>query len=205
VDNDGESESKLLERLKTGDPEALAALFSIHRERLRRAIQLRLDPRLAGRVSGSDILQETYLDAQKRLAHYLQKPEMSFHLWLRLLTCQRVVELHRQHLGAQRRDAGREVSLNAGAPQASSVCMAAHLAAQLASPSEAAMRHERLAQLEAALEAMDPIDREVLALRHFEELTNDEVAQTLGLQKAAASNRYVRALKRLREMLSKAD
>ena len=193
----------LLGRLKAGDNNALAELFTIYRERLRRMIELRMDPRLSGRLSSSDVLQESYLDALQRVGHYFEKPDMSFHVWLRLITSQRLVDIHRQHLGAQKRSAGCEVPLERSvSAHASSISLARFIAVQLESPSQVAMRKELFAQVEAALESMDPVDREVLALRHFEELSNDEVAQTLGLQKAAASNRYVRALRRLKEALA---
>jgi RNA polymerase sigma-70 factor (ECF subfamily) len=196
----------LLDRLNGGDVSALGPLFALYQERLRRMVDLRLDHRLKGRVSASDVLQETYIDALKRVRHYLDRPEMPFHVWLRLVAGQRLVEVHRQHLGAKRRDAGQEVSLDGARPgwsAASSVCLAGRLVGDVASPSAAAIRGETLAQLEAALDAMDPIDREVLALRHFEELTNQEVAEVLGLDKSAASKRYVRALTRLKDVLAR--
>jgi RNA polymerase sigma-70 factor (ECF subfamily) len=192
----------LLDRLRAGDRDALAELFAHHREPLRRMIDLRLDHRLNGRVSASDVLQEAYVDALKRLPHLFEDPEMPFFLWLRWIVGQRIVDVHRQHLGARMRDAGLEVSLEQGYPAAaSSPSLAASLAGGLTSPSLAAIRGEMVAQLEAALDRLDPIDREVLALRHFEELSNNEVAALLGIQKAAASKRYVRALERLKEAL----
>jgi RNA polymerase sigma-70 factor (ECF subfamily) len=167
-------------------------------------VDLRLDQRLNGRVSTSDVLQETYIDALKRIRHFQSKPEMPFHVWLRLIAGQRLIEVHRQHLGARMRSAGQEVSIDRGGlAAASSVCLAAKLAGSEASPSTVAIRGETLAQLEAALEGMDPIDREVLALRHFEELTNQEVAEVLGIDKSAASKRYVRALERLKDVLAR--
>jgi RNA polymerase sigma-70 factor (ECF subfamily) len=194
----------LLDRLEAGDDEALGPLFARYQERLRRMVDLRLDPRLNGRVSASDVLQEAYIDALKRLGHFRGKPEMPFHVWLRLIAGQRLVEVHRQHLGAQMRSAGHEVSLDrGGVAAASSVCLAAKLAGSDASPSTVAIRGETLARLESALEGMDPIDREVLALRHFEELTNQEVAEVLGIDRSAASKRYVRALERLKDVLTK--
>ena len=202
MDSDSPRVAELLVRLKQGDKEALAELFSIYRDWLRRIVDLRLDPRLCGRISGSDVLQDAYLDAEQRLPHFL-KSEMPFHLWLRWVMCQRLVDVHRCHL-AQMRDAGREITLNGGAmPQASSVTLVRHFAGTVDSPSEAAIKREEAAALEAALEQMDPLDREVLTLRHFEELSNEEVAQVLGLQESAASNRYVRALKRLRDALAR--
>jgi RNA polymerase sigma-70 factor (ECF subfamily) len=202
--SDAAHESEGLQaRLRQGDQQALAELYSGHRETLRRMIALRLDHRLGGRVSPSDVLQEAYIDAVKRLGHYGARPDMPPLAWLRLVVGQRLVEVHRQHLGARMRDAGQEIAAAHGAwPAASSACLAAQLAGDLTSPSEAAVRNESLALLEEALGRMDPLDREVLALRHFEELSNNDVAEILGIQKAAASKRYVRALARLKEALA---
>jgi len=192
-----------LRRLAAGDQQALAELFARYRDRLRRMVKLRLDRRLQGRIDASDVLQEAYLDVARRAAEYAANPTMPFFLWVRLLTGQRLLMVHRRHLGAQMRDAGQEVSLYHGAlPQASSVSLAAQLLGRMTSPSLAAVRAEMQLKLQEALNGMDPIDREVLTLRHFEELSNGETAAVLGLQKAAASNRYVRALKRLKEVLS---
>jgi RNA polymerase sigma-70 factor (ECF subfamily) len=194
----------LLQRALAGDESALAALFAGYRDRLRRMIRLRLDRRLSGRVDSSDVLQEAYLDIRKRLSEYARDPAaMPFHLWLRLVAGQRLTDIHRYHLGAQMRDAGQEVSLHRGPfPQADSVSLAAQLLGKMTSASKAAIRAEHKLIVQEALNSMDPIDREVLALRHFEHLSNDEAAQVLGLTKSAASNRYIRALKRLKEILS---
>lgn len=160
----------------------------------------RLDRRLNGRVDPSDVLQEVYIDALVRVHGYLDNPTVPFPLWLRLLTGRRLLELHRQHLGAQMRNVNLEVSLDHWA-MASPECLAAHLSGQLTSPSQVLVRAERDSRLIDALNGMDPLDREVLVLRHFEELTNNEVAALFGIGKAAASHRYVRALERLREIL----
>jgi len=192
----------LLDRATAGDQQALAELFGKYRSRLRQMVRLRLDHRLQGRVDPSDVLQEAYLDVSGRAAEYFAQPRIPFFLWLRLLTGQRLVALHRQHLGAQMRSAGMEVSLYRGAlPQASSACLAAQLLGKMTSPSLAAIRAEMQIRLQEALNGMDPMDREVLALRHFEELSNSETAAVLGLSKSAASNRYIRALQRLKEIL----
>ena len=202
VDENSDELNALVQRLKDGDVNALGELFTHYRERLRRMVNLRLDPRLHGRVSSSDILQETYLDAQQRVKHFVDKPEMPFAVWLRLIASQRLVDVHRQHLGAKMRNAGCEVPLQGGSYlHASSLSLAEHLARE--SPSQVAMKKELLALVEQALDEMEPLDREVLALRHFEELTNDEVAEILNIQKSAASNRYVRALRRLKDALPK--
>ena len=201
--NDAADISELLARLRQGEQQALADLFAHYREALRRMIDVRLDPRLGGRVSPSDVLQEAYIDALKRVEHYFAKPDMPFFLWLRWIAGQRLIDVHRQHLGAQIRDAGQEISLNyAGVPAASSACLAARLVGDLTSPSAALVRAERFAMLEDALARMDALDREVLTLRHFEELSNTETAAVLGIQPAAASKRYVRALRRLKDILT---
>ena len=204
ADPAGNDPNLLLRHALGGDESALAALFDGHRERLRRMIRLRLDRRLSGRVDASDVLQEAYLDVRKRIAEYARDPAaMPFPLWLRLIAGQRLTDVHRYHLGSQMRDAGQEVSLHRGPfPQASSISLAAHLLGQMTSASKAAIRAEHKLIVQEALNGMDPIDREVLALRHFEQLSNDETALVLGLSKSAASNRYVRALKRLKEILS---
>jgi RNA polymerase sigma-70 factor (ECF subfamily) len=165
-------------------------------------VRLRLDRRLQGRVDPSDVLQEAYLDLAQRLPDYARDQPVPPFLWLRLVTGQRLLQVHRHHLGTAMRDAGREVSLYRGAlPQASSASLAAQLLGRLTTASQAAARAERQLQLQAVLNGMDPMDREILALRHFEELSNGEAAEVLGLSKSAASARYVRALGRLRDLL----
>ena len=195
---------QLVERLKKGDQEVLADLFALYRQRLWRMVQIRMDRRLFGRVDADDILQEAYLDAARRVHHYIADDHsLSPFVWLRLIVSQTLVDVHRRHLGAQKRDARLEISIHRGQdPPASSVSLADYLMGHLTSPSQAAMRSEAAAQLEQVVDGMDPIDREVLVLRHFEELTNSEVAEVLGLQQKAASIRYVRALKRLKEALA---
>ena len=149
------------------------------------------------------MLQEAYLDFAERAPEYVKNPEMPLYLWLRLITGQRLQLLHRHHLGAQKRDAGREVSLHRGAmPQATSVSLAAQLMGRFTSVTQAVQRAEMQVMLQEAINAMEPIDREILALRHFEELSNAETAEVLGIQPSASSSRHVRALKKLRETLS---
>jgi RNA polymerase sigma-70 factor, ECF subfamily len=204
---DGESlrtidDDRLTSLAAGGDHAALAELFGRYRKRLRQMVRLRLDRRLQGRVDPSDVLQEAYLDVVAQLPHYLGKREMSFFLWLRLVAGQRLMRIHREHLGAAMRDVGREVSLYKGAlPQASSVSLAAQLLGRYTAASQAVSRAEVQLQIQAALNSMEPIDREIIALRHFEDLTNAEVAQVLGLEISTASKRYIRALKRLQVML----
>jgi RNA polymerase sigma-70 factor, ECF subfamily len=198
-----QDESSELAALTSGGETAFAGVFARYEDRLRKVVRFRLDQRLWGRVDPSDVVQEAYLETSRRLNDYLRDPRVPVFVWLRSMTEQVLVNVHRHHLGAHRRNAALEVSLDQR-PDGwmTSVSLAARLVADLTSPSQAAMQEEMLLKLRQAFDAMDPIDREVLALRHFEELTNNEVAEVLGLQKSAASNRYVRALKRLKEILS---
>jgi RNA polymerase sigma-70 factor, ECF subfamily len=200
--NEASETAGLLRRAAQGDQAAWGALLVRSRDRLRRMVTLRLDRRLQGRIDPSDIIQEAYIDASARLAEYVRQPDMPFFLWLRFLTGQRLLRAHRQHLGAEMRDVAREVSLYRGAlPAATSAALAAQLLGRDTRPSEAAVRAERSIRLQEALNSMEPLDREVLALRHFEQLSNGEAARALDLQESAAAKRYVRALKRLRLIL----
>lgn len=202
MSNSGISQ-QLKERLEAGDEHAFVDLFSRYRGRLKQMLEFRMDRRLRGREDPSDVLQEVYIDAHQRIRHYLRRPELSFYVWLRQLTTQRLIDIHRRHLTASKRDAKQEISLDRPAIGATSASMALQLIAHLTSPSNLAMRAEALSQIEQALEEMDPMDREILALRHFEELRNSEIAEVLSIKEAAASNRYVRALSRLRGALQK--
>jgi RNA polymerase sigma-70 factor (ECF subfamily) len=194
---------RLIELARSGDRAALNELFARHRERLRRMVQMRLDWRLHGRIDASDVIQDAYLEAARRLDGYLQEPQMPLFLWLRFLVGERLMILHRHHLGAKMRDARREVSLYRDPlPEASSAALAAQLLGQRTSPSEAAVRAERMLRLQEAVNRLDPLDREVLSLRHFEQLSRAETAQVLGIEEAAAAKRYIRALKRLKDTLA---
>jgi RNA polymerase sigma-70 factor (ECF subfamily) len=197
--SDVRSNDELLEAARRGDENALALLVERHRQRLERMVQLRMDRRLQGRVDPSDVVQEAYLAVRGKFAQYEADARLPFFLWLRLEVGQKLVDLHRFHLGAQMRNAGQEVSLYQGAlPQVTSVSLAEHLLGKLTTASRAAMRAELKIRVQEALNSMDSQDREVLILRHFEELSNVETAQVLGIKPTAAVNRYVRALKRLK-------
>ena len=179
--------ANLLKRAAEGDDSATDALFSRYQQRLKRMIELRMNRRLLGRIDASDVLQDAYLDAASRLSDYLQKQESPFYLWLRRITYHKIIDVHRQHLGVQGRDAGMEISLHRGPlPRASSVSLAAQLLGRFTSPSNAAIKAETRLALQDALNNMDKLDREVLALRHFEQLTNVEVAEELEMQPSAA-------------------
>jgi RNA polymerase sigma-70 factor (ECF subfamily) len=167
-------------------------------------VAIRLDQRLRGRIDPSDVIQEAFLEATERRAEYDRQPDpMPPFLWLRFLTLQRLQLVHRRQLGTKARDAGREVSIHGGAfPAATSVALAAKLLGRDTRASEVAIRAERKRQLQDALDRMDTTDREVLVLRHFEQLSNGECARVLGLKESAATKRYLRALQRLKEILS---
>ena len=191
---------ELLGGVLANDNSALAKLLDRYRPELVRLIRSRIDGRLTKRIDPIDVLQDAYLDASNRLPAYAANPEMPFPLWLKFLTLQRLIALHRHHLGAAMRDAGREVAIE-GMMREHSESMAFELAGDFTTPSQAVARVELQTQLLDALQQLGPIDREVLRLRHFEELTNDEVAELLGLTKSGASNRYVRALGRLKKVV----
>lgn len=194
--------TELLSRAKRGDRGALNELLVQYGDRLKRMVRLRLDRRLQGRIDESDVLQEALLEVAGKLDNYLADPKAPFYLWLRTLTGLKLAELHRRHLGTQLRDANREVSIYRGAlPEANSLSLAAQLLGKFSSPSQAAVKTERRIKLQEVLNSMDPVDREILALRHFEQLSNAETAHVLGMSESGATARHVRALKRLRALL----
>ena len=200
---DPEDLAALLAQAAAGDERALDQLFSRYRKRLKQMVRLRLNRRLQGRIDDSDVLQEAYLEAAKRLPEYLADRPLPFFLWLRHLTGEKLIDAHRRHLGAKMRDAAQEVSLHRGPmPAASSASLAAQLLGRLTSPSLAAIRAETQIKVQEVLNAMDTIDREVLVLRHFEHLSNAETAELLGIAPATASKRYITALKRLKAILA---
>lgn len=180
----------------------LGELFEQYRDRLRRAVQVRLDPRLRGRIDPSDVIQEAYVEAQGRFDDFRRDSRMTPFLWIRFITMQRLLILHRHHFQAKQRDARREVSLEGAAgPGVSSFQLASMIIETQPGPSEAARRAEQQRELERALDDIRPDDRDVLVLRHFEHLSNQEAAAVLGISVAAASRRYYRALERLKEAL----
>jgi RNA polymerase sigma-70 factor (ECF subfamily) len=192
-----------LDRLRAGDRLALAALFDQHRDRLRRMVELRLDPRLRARLDASDVVQEAFLDVDRDLEAYLADPKLPPLLWLRLHVGRRLTTLHRRHLGVKMRAAGVEISLYRGAlPEASTAVLASMLLGRHTSPTQAAQRAERMLRVQEALNSLDAVDREVLALRHFEQLGRAEVAQVLGISREAGAKRYFRALRRLKDALA---
>jgi RNA polymerase sigma-70 factor (ECF subfamily) len=203
MDNNSGDTARLLEQARAGDQTALNEIFGRHRARLRRMVELRIDRRLQARIDASDVIQEAYVDVVSRLDEYLREPNYPLFLWLRLIVGERLLKLHRQHLGTQMRDVALEVSIYRGAlPAASSAALAAQLLGKYTSPTQAAVRAERMLRIQEALNTLDPMDREVLSLRHFEQMTLVETALSLDIEESAAAKRYIRALKRLKAILA---
>jgi RNA polymerase sigma-70 factor (ECF subfamily) len=199
---DADQTRSLLDRAKAGDPAAVDDLLAQHREPLRRAVELRLDPALARRVDASDIVQDVLLEANRRLREYLKDPAMPFHLWLRHLAKDRLIDAHRFHRKAQRRSLDREQAVQPPAwAEGSSVQLLAQLLDPEKTPATEAVQRELERRLHDAVAELDEADREVILMRHYEALGNQEVAAALGLTEAAASMRYLRALRRLRSAL----
>lgn len=194
---------RLVEAARLGDAKAAEQLLGLHREPLRRLIAARMDPVLLRRLDASDIVQDVLLEANQRLASYLQNPDMPFHLWLRHLAQDRIIDVHRRHRQAQRRSVDREESLQAAgwADNPSAADWAAQLVDPSATPASEALRRELFRRVTAAFLQLSEADREILLLRHQEQLSNQEAAVVLGLSEAAASMRYLRALRRLRAIL----
>jgi RNA polymerase sigma-70 factor, ECF subfamily len=187
-----------LKQLVAQGERGLAPLFEKHRESLERMIAFRLDDRIRGRVDPEDILQESYLEAARRLPSYLDQPTVSFYVWLRQIAYQTLINVQRGQFG-QKRDPRAEVHAQ---PNGDATChsILSMFSGQFTTPSRAMMKAEQFTQLRQILSEMDEVDREVLALRHFEYLTNNQVAEALGISITAASNRYIRAMTRLSQL-----
>lgn len=195
------------ELLVNGGQTALAQLFEMYRGRLQRMLEFRLDERLRGRVDTEDILQEAFIELAKRLPEYLKPeaatPRLSAYVWIRQLTYQVMIGVQRRHFG-QKRDPRQETRPPVAKDgDGTSLSILSAFADNMTSPSQALMREEEINQLRLILESMDELDREVLALRHFEHLTNNQIAEALGISITAASNRYVRAMLRMSQIASK--
>jgi RNA polymerase sigma-70 factor (ECF subfamily) len=193
---------QLQERAAAGDAGAWGALLTAHEERLRRVVAFRMDRRLQGRLDASDIMQEAFMEATARRGDYFARPTLPLFLWLRGIVANKIRELHRHHLGTLMRDAGREAAPRLPAPDVTSLTLIAQLMSSGTGPGTAVARAEVNERVQSALSGMDEIDREALALRHFEQLTNAEAAHVLGIEERAAAKRYVRALKRLKDLLA---
>lgn len=193
----------LLDQAKQGDAAAVDRLLARHREPIRRLIDLRLDPAIVQRVDASDVVQDVLFEASKRLKDYLKNPAMPFHLWLRHIAKDHIIDAHRRHHQAQKRGVNREQPLaRPGWMDQSSLELAGQLIDPERTPASAALQEELQRRLHAALEGLDEDDRDILLMRHFEQLSNQDVASALGLTEAAASMRYLRAIRRLRDVLA---
>jgi RNA polymerase sigma-70 factor, ECF subfamily len=193
---------ELLEQARKGDVAAVEQLLQRHREPVRRLIGLRMDPAIAARLDASDIVQEVLLEASRRLGEYLREGTMPFHLWIRHIAKDHIIDAHRRHRLAQRRAVDREQSLvKHHAPDRSSAELMQLLDPEL-TPASAAIRQEMERRLHAAIAELEESDRDIIWMRHFEQLSNQEVASSLGLTEAAASMRYLRAMRKLREQMS---
>jgi RNA polymerase sigma-70 factor (ECF subfamily) len=200
---DSEETRQLLEQARNSRPEAVELLLDRHRAALRRMVQLRLDRALQGRVDASDVIQDVLLEASRRLAEYLRDAKLPFHLWLRQLAKDRIVDMHRRHRSAQRRSVDRERRLSGRVhPEHSSLDLAAALRDPELTPAAASIRRELEHRFLQALDELSDDERDVILMRHFEQLGNSEVAEALGITQAAAGMRHLRALRRLRELLT---
>lgn len=194
---------ELLAQVRRGESAAVDALLARYREPVRHMIGLRLDRRIAARVDASDIVQDVLLEASRRLSEYLRQDAMPFHLWLRYIARDHIIDAHRRHRAAQRRSVDREQAGPALSDQ-SSVHIAADFIDRELTPATAALRHEMQQRFQEVLAELDEDDREIILLRHFEQLSNQDAAAALGLSEAAAGMRHLRALRRLRALLAPA-
>lgn len=192
----------LLRHAQQGHGEAIHQLIDRHREPLRRLIAMRLDRAVQRRLDASDVVQDVLLEASRRLSDYLREPAMPFHLWLRQIARDHLIDVHRRHRLAERRTVDREQPLDAPAfADRSSIDLAADLKDHELTPAAAAIRQELERRLHEVIAQLDEDDREILLMRYFEQLSNQEIAQALGLTEAAAGMRHLRALRRLRALL----
>ena len=194
-----QADTDFIARAKEEPSAVLAEVFNQNRDRLAQIVGFRLDQRLKARLDVDDILQEAFCDAETRFASFISNPAVSPFVWIRSIVNQTMIDLHRKHFGAAKRSVNREVNFQNAAP--TSMSIAYYMIANNSSPSRALMREEAAEQLQAKIEELDPIDREIIALRHYEELSNSEVAEVMEITKANASVRYIRALKKLKKIM----
>ncbi len=202
--HDPPSESvHLPDRLRAGDRRALGGLFQLHRDRLRRVFELRMDARLHGRIDASDVVQDGFLDLVQRVDSYPSEPSVPVFLWLGPVVSDRLAMIHRHQFGTQMRDVSREVSLHRDpTPRTSSAALVSMLLGRLTTPSNAAIRAEQILKVQEAVNSLDSLDREIVALRHFEQLSWAETAEMLGINEGAGAKRYTRARKKLKSILA---
>lgn len=198
---DGDQTEELLVGAKDGNADAVERLLDRHRDSLRRMIGMRLDQKIMRRVDVSDVVQDVLVEANRRLQTYLANPVMAFHLWIRQIAKDRIIDAHRRHRVSAKRSIDREQPMAAPGPvDQSTVELAAQLCDPELTPAAAATQRELAAQVQSAIELLEDRDKEIILMRHYEQLSNQEIAQTLGLTEPAASMRYLRALKKLRKL-----
>jgi RNA polymerase sigma-70 factor (ECF subfamily) len=202
---DSEQTAELLRNARQGESAAVNDLMERHRNAVRQMIQMRLDRAVAARVDASDVVQDVLLEASQRLNDFIESGSMPFHLWLRQLAKDRLIDMHRRHRGAQRRSVDREQRVGAGSSERSSLNLDGVLADGQLTPAAASIRREIEQRFLTALQELDDDDRDIILMRHQEHLTNSEVAEALGLSQPAAGMRYLRALRKLREVLGDAS
>jgi RNA polymerase sigma-70 factor (ECF subfamily) len=203
---EGERTQDLLREVGDGDQSAVNKLLERHREAVRRMVQMRLDHAVSRRVDASDVVQDVMLEASQRLSDYIRSPSMPFHLWLRQLAKDRIIDMHRRHRAAQRRSVDREQNLSSfKSDDQSAVDLTALLRDAELTPAASALRKEMEERFVLALDQLEENEREIVIMRHFEHLGNGEVAEALGLSAPAAGMRYLRAIRRLRELLGSDD
>ena len=198
---DAQNTEQLLAQAREGDHAAVNDLLQRHRKSVRRMIELRMDQVLKRRVDASDIVQDVMIEAHRRLQTYLADPVMPFHLWLRQMAKDRLIDAHRRHRGAARRSIDREQPIVAAANSGSTVDLLGQLQDDRPTPSAEATWRELQRRFQNACELLEPIDQEIVFMRHFEHLSNQEASVALELSPQAASMRYLRAMRRLRELL----
>jgi RNA polymerase sigma-70 factor, ECF subfamily len=197
-----EKTQELLAGAKQGNSDAINGLMERHRDSLRRMVQLRLDQKIQRRVDVSDVVQDVLVEANRRLQDYLANPVMGFHLWLRQIAQDRIIDAHRRHRGSAKRSVDRERPLAIpSAGDHSTMELAAQLAGREVTPGTAAMQAEMAKLVEAAIAKLPDQDCEIIIMRHYEQLSNQEIAQALSLTEPAASMRYLRAIRRLKELM----
>ncbi len=190
----------LLDRATQGDEKAREVLLQLYRDELRRMVAARLDPRIAGRVDASDVVQETLVDAAGRLDKYLLERPLPYFAWLRQLASERIIDTHRRHVSAQRRSILRERD-GLGIPDRSAVELVRRVFADDTSPSDRLARKERNEQIMEAIASLKAKDREILVMRHLEQLSTASIALALGISEGAVKSRLLRSVLRLRGLL----
>lgn len=201
----GEQTGQLLEGCRQGDEQAVERLLERHRRAVHRLVTLRLDRRIQQRVDVSDVVQEVMIEANRRLARYLESPQMPFHLWLRQLARDRIIDAHRRHRASGKRSIDREQAAGGASPDQSTFDLVAHLSDGELTPAAAAAQRELARRVEETLAELDEPDAEIIVMRHYEQLSNQEAALALGLTEPAASMRYLRAIRRLRAKLERKE